>query len=307
MFGALLISDDPSWTDVAEKVLAGLGCRVFTARTPDAAPSVIEQAFVCLMAVDAAQPEDRFTALAAYIRRLYPDIAILRPKAQEGKPDQDAFHRTAAPMIGTLKQDGTVTNVSPPLFAQLMEMEARSCILRIFETGSGRGGLLAFQTGRLINARTSGLSGVDAACTILGWEAADVYIQNAEYPGAPRIQKDLQSIIMASAHMKDEGLDRPAARPAPSLIQQLKARLGKEGPGRAVDAVYPDASLAPAVQSAGDLGQLFGYGRFKLGFAEDGTGARIFVPGPSPVMVTLNSQFPRDSLLQHLSRIMDSI
>jgi DNA-binding response OmpR family regulator len=99
---------------------------------------------------------------------------------------------------------GTLHSVSSGLFLQLMEMEERTCTIRLFEKMAGKQGILFFKEGELLDARTDRLRGEEAAYEIFSWEEVSLSIQNSCQQKEKKIGKDLQAILLESARLKDE-------------------------------------------------------------------------------------------------------
>lgn len=101
---------------------------------------------------------------------------------------------------------GHINGITLPSFLQLVEMERKTCTLTVrAHQGDGR---FFFRGGALIDAEADGLSGVEAAYTILGWENVDIDI-------APRCGKKKNSIntgvneILMEGFRRTDELSRP--------------------------------------------------------------------------------------------------
>ncbi len=99
---------------------------------------------------------------------------------------------------------GIMHNVSPAVFLQFVEMEQRTCSIRIVDAATGQGGMLYFCQGELFNARVGKLVGCEAAYKVFSWEFVSVFLHNACSVRKNIIQRPLQSIIMMGLGMKDE-------------------------------------------------------------------------------------------------------
>jgi hypothetical protein len=95
-------------------------------------------------------------------------------------------------------------NVSPTVFLQLMEMEAKTCTIRILSKKSGMGGILYFIDGDLLDVRVGEIKGLDAAYKIFGWDDVTFFMQNECAARENIINSPLQPIIMKAVGMKDE-------------------------------------------------------------------------------------------------------
>jgi hypothetical protein len=85
-----------------------------------------------------------------------------------------------------------------------MEMESRTCTIRIIDRTTGKGGVLFFQEGKLFDARVDQMKGIHAAYIIFTWEDVTLFIKNECSVKANVINSGLQPIIMKACGMKDE-------------------------------------------------------------------------------------------------------
>ncbi len=332
MLNILFFTNDPVVQGSVEKNISGQDRSSLTAPTYQEAVNILGNIFISLMVVDFKLSHIKCRALLEHVRDLYPDIPVVTVSASQldkedalnprstsyvANPfDPNAFNQVIEAEIQNLIQGGTITNVSPPLFAQLLEMEQRTCILRIFEKKTKNGGLLVFRDGMLVDARYKGFRAMDAACRVLAWEEADVFLQNANYQETETIDTDLKSIIMRSVHMKDEGhaslpkqqspapaTSQPKKQPV-STTKNLATYLAKEMGGRSgVDDIYQDPSLTGTLDHAQSLGDAFDLGRLKLVYSDnESTGANIIVAGSQPTKLKLNAHCPRDRIIQSITR-----
>lgn len=112
--------------------------------------------------MDLMMPRMDGMALHGHIREKFPDIPII---IVSGMKEEAASHLTSADgVVGYFKKpfdadelgrkivsilqeeakSGTMHNVSPTMFMQLMEMEGKTCTIRMLDTKSGEGGFSIF-------------------------------------------------------------------------------------------------------------------------------------------------------------------
>lgn len=220
----LIVDDDQIMLRALEKKLAKYKETFSMLMGKDGFEAVqkLKENFISLVILDLKMPRMDGISLLAHIKDNYPDIPVIiisgyrtadlftlaKKKgviAYISKPFQ--VDDLAKVILDTLQKEaagGTMNNVSPVVFLQLMEMEARSCTIRVVDKTSKRGGVLYFQDGNLIDARMNTIYGIDAAYIIFGWEDVTLYIQN-ECPSKENvINSDLQPIIMKAVEMKDD-------------------------------------------------------------------------------------------------------
>ncbi len=178
-----------------------------------------------LVVLDLIMPRMDGMSLVNHIRENYPDIPIVIisgmrvEKMQElvassgivaylSKPFQ--AEELVATITQTLRQEaagGIMHDISPAVFLQLMEIDAKTCTIRILDKVSEQGGILFFIDGQLVDARIGDLHGMDAALKVFTWDAVTIFLRNDCPPRKDTINSGLQSIIMKAAGMKDESED----------------------------------------------------------------------------------------------------
>jgi hypothetical protein len=321
----LFYSQDVNLTVSAETALTGQGVQLRPARDFQEVANLLENSFITMLVLDFSLYLDKSRALLEHIQTQYPDMPVIGLYSSPDQPDLTPGKRISLPLVpqefaavvmtevNGMKAGGVVSNASPPLFTQLMEMEERTCLLRMFEKKTNKGGILMLKSGRLVDARFNRIRAMDAACRILAWEEVDVFIQNGDFASEDHIQKDLQSIIMASAHMKDEGevgqevgIGGASLSAGPSLAEQIASAFQqKMGARNPIENISQDGTEIALLNAAQALGTLFGYGPLKLGFTEGEGIAKFHIPGFPPTTTTLKGQYPRDESIQLVSEILD--
>ena len=177
---------------------------------------------VSLVVLDLKMPRMDGVSLLSHISENYPDIPaviISGYRTQEmnklakekgvvayiNKPFQ--IDDLAKVILSTLRKEaegGTLHNVSPVVFLQLMEMESRTCTIRLVDRVTEKGGVLFFREGKLFDARVGREKGINAAYIIFTWEDVTLFIRNECSVNTNIIKSSLQPIIMTAVGMKDE-------------------------------------------------------------------------------------------------------
>ena len=233
---------------------------------------------------------------------------------------------------------GSLHNVSSGMFLQLMEMEQKTCTIRISDKKTEKQGILFFKNGELLDARLERLQGEDAAYRIFSWDEVNLSIQNECLQNEKKIHKDLQAILLEAMRLKDEIADEEqpqpekqavepsAPQPAPvaangaasneaamnkaamnkasyAKIEQMKKKLREAAGDRCgMEDVYHDNSWNNLIDNLKLVGDLFDAGEFKLSYVDRGDEEDfILVPGPETTVVTVNPKCPRDRLVQALT------
>lgn len=293
---------------------------------------------VSLVVTDLKMPRMNGFSLLAHIMEHYPDIPVIIVTAYS-TPEMEKQARSggavgyiekpfmiedlARKIVSTLRKEsegGTLHGISSGTFLQLIEMEQKTCTIRVFDRKSEKKGVLFFRNGELLDARMNGISGVDAAYEVFSWDEVNLSIQNSCQKKEKKIDGDLQGILLEAMRRKDEAGTEP--EPVDDLeedmisepedlmelepenpINAVRDRLEKElGKKSGVDDIYQDGNwdgLLRQVQAAGDL---FRAGPFRVGYVDRQSGTDlILVPGdPAPMVISLHSRGPKDRILQIL-------
>ena len=187
----------------------------------------LKQHPVSLVVVDLIMPRMDGMSLISHLRQYYPDLPIViasgvgDDKVAEAARNSEAYDYLNKPfqgddLVALIKEvldweaeGGTMKEVSPPVFMQLMEMDARTCTVRILDNFSGQGGVLHFNQGELYDARVGEESGLEAAHKIFSWDRTTIFMRYDCAKTENRINASLGSIIMEALGMKDETEERP--------------------------------------------------------------------------------------------------
>ncbi len=182
----------------------------------------LEKQAISLVVTDLKMPRMDGFSLLARIMEHYPDIPVIiitgystpemKQLAQEGgavgyisKPF--LIEDLARQIMKTLRKEsdgGTLHSVSSGMFLQLMEMEERTCTIRLVDKASDAGGVLFFREGELLEARVEQRRGLQAAYQIFSWDEVTLSIQNDGPHIENNINSDLQPIILEAMRLKDE-------------------------------------------------------------------------------------------------------
>lgn len=302
---------------------------VITATDGFDAVQKLKTAAVSLVVLDLVMPRMDGVSLIAHLREHYPDLPIIivssldehevqgvadrgRAHAYLTKPFQAADLAALIKEVLALEAEGGIMNdVSPPVFMQLMEMDARTCTIRILDNHSDRGGILYFNQGELFDARSGDVRGIEAAYRIFSWDRTTIFISNRCEATEDRIESNLGSIIMKAVGMKDEREDRPddydeqesiaslsddgdGGGPAPgggigggSDFASVKRRI-EEIAG--VQQVTGDQSKQDLVDRIARLGDIAGMGKLVLAGVESGKDEASVIVPTQPVGVVKSSR-----------------
>ena len=313
---------------------------VVTAESGEKAVDLLGRQPVSILITDLKMPGMDGFELLSHVMEGYPDIPVIimtgystpemKRMAQRGgavgyisKPF--LVEKLARKIIVTLRQEsdgGTLHGVSSGIFLQLIEMEARTCTIRLRNPDKQKNGVLFFKEGELFDARYGNLQGVNAAYEIFSWDDVSITIQNGCARKEKKIREDLQAVLLEAMRRKDEGADESepdAAVDEPAPVQKAPA---SEDPDRAahirsqilsafgdragLEDVYPDEKWNSSVARLDAVTRALGCGRVKLALIDKGRSVfQILLASDPAIVVEVGPKCPRDKLITLLDRSVD--
>ncbi|PHR27449.1 MAG: hypothetical protein COA36_09495 [Desulfotalea sp.] len=302
----------------------------------------LEDGCFSLVCIDLIMPRMKGVNLFSHIRSHFPQMPAIIFSAKSKKemqvlvPPAGVLDYFTKPFrIGKLGEcimqylqqearGGIMHNVSPPVFFQLMEMEAKTCTARVLDNGSQQGGVLYFSDGQLLDARVGMITGLDAALKVFGWNEATVFIENNCPEMENSINLSLQSVIMRAVSMKDEeseafdfespeqggAQDFPSVQRAdgsratqPTLFTEICEVLAAEVAAKRIDDISQNIERRSVVGAMAQIGEQQNFGAFQVGIINNGTAkSTILIPGKSPIEITC----PSESHAKGIVKILDS-
>jgi len=192
---------------------------------------------ISLVVTDLKMPGMDGFELLAHIMEHYPDIPVIiitgysttemEHLARKGgavgyvaKPF--LIENLARQIMTTLRKEsegGTLHNVSSGMFLQLVEMEQKTCTIRLEDKFSNKTGILFFQEGELLDARANDMQGENAAYEIFSWDQVNLSIQNGCALKEKRIHSEMQHLILEAARRKDEDI---AEDVQPAVMEEVE-------------------------------------------------------------------------------------
>ena len=97
---------------------------------------------------------------------------------------------------------GVINGLTVSSFMQILELEQKTCTLRV--QSNGRDGALYIRKGVVLDAETEALKGEEAAISILGWENAQIRLDNTCGKSKKVIKSSLTRLIIEASRCKDE-------------------------------------------------------------------------------------------------------
>jgi CheY-like chemotaxis protein len=287
---------------------------------------------ISLVVTDLKMPGMDGFELLAHIMEHYPDIPVIiitgysTPEMEHLAREGGAVGYVAKPFLienlarqimTTLRKEsegGTLHNVSSGMFLQLVEMEQKTCTIRLEDKFSNKKGILFFQEGELFDARANDLQGENAAYEIFAWDQVNLSIQNGCALKEKRIHSEMQHLILEAARRKDENFAedvQPAvleevesSEPDPvGVIVAIKEKIeAKLGPSCGLEDIYQDNSWDSRLLQLSKAGVFFNIGELEMGYIDKGEeNDFIVLPGENTTVMSVNPKCPRDKLLRVLS------
>ena len=292
----------------------------------------LKQNIISLVVTDLKMPNMDGFELLAHIMEHYPDIPVIiitgysTPEMEQLAREGGAVGYIAKPFLienlarqimTTLRKEsegGTLHNVSSGMFLQLIEMEQKTCTIRLEDKSSGLKGILFFNEGELYDARVNNLQGEAASHEIFSWDAVNLSIQNGCPLRENKIKTDLQALILEAVRRKDEDEPEvvpesvmeqiePAQDDPADLLKKLKQRIEEEiGQQCGLEDLYHDEFWDSRVVQLAKSGEFFHFGKFMLGYIDKGDkNDYILLPGQKTTVITVDPKCPRDKILRVIS------
>ena len=296
------------------------------------AVKILENTVVSLVVTDLKMPHMDGFELLAHVMQLYPEIPViiitgystseLERLALEGgavgyiaKPF--LIENLAHQILTTLRKEsegGTLHNVSSGIFLQLMEMEQKTCTIRLENKQNGRKGVLFFSKGELFDARVNDNQGKTAAYEIFAWDEVNLTIQNGCALKKNLIRQDIQTLLLESMRRKDEFREAQFQNGTtdPSLIKaRQQEQRGRDlrdridiaiGPRCQAEYIQVGENWEKRIDRFTKAGRMFGLGGLLAGFIDIGEPKDyVLVPGTQTTVLKVDPKCPRDKIIQILT------
>jgi len=335
----LVVDDNQPFLNLIHKLFSKLKDRyaVITCTDGGEAIEILKQRPIALVVTDLQMPNVDGYALLEKIRRFFPDVPAIvvtsfdKPKTREAVMRYGATAYFTKPLViedliktidQTLKEQaggGTLKNASLEMFLQLIEMEAKTCTIRVINETTNTHGVLFFRDGDILNARYELMTGNKAAYHVLAWERVTLLIENSCILTRKGIQGELQAILLDAMRLKDEMGNDSAASPqgqGAGASHTAHADLADDGAFQELERLKelvirasgnPDAvedarwapELADKLAALQMFGNIVGAGPLKAVFSNRETYQQMVVmsSGP-PVRLVVGARVRKDSLIE---------
>ncbi|MFZ5563044.1 MAG: response regulator [Thermodesulfobacteriota bacterium] len=118
--------------------------------------------------------------------------------------------------------EGAMAGISLASFLQLLEMERKTCTLKI--TAADKVGTMYFRDGSLINASTDQVKGLQAAFEMLSWDQIRIEVLPICRKKDRVIRQPLMNILMEGLKIKDEKDQKSRLRPLTDFSSRKTVR-----------------------------------------------------------------------------------
>lgn len=217
----LIVDDEELFLDAVLDNFAAMAgsLSVLTARNGRVATELLAESRVDLVVTDLNMPELDGLGLIAHISRRHPEVPVIVMTAF-GTPDieHELHERGIVQVIDkpidlprlvdlvaetlTVGASGHLAGIGLPTFLQLVEMERKTCTVRV--RSAGRVGDLFLRRGLLAGAHTSFLDGVEAATEIVCWDRPEIDILSGPMPKLGESMLSISEILMNAFRLLDE-------------------------------------------------------------------------------------------------------
>ncbi len=350
----LIVDDDHIWLRLIKKKFEDYGDTFTTLTALDGKQAVasLNANMISLVVTDMQMPHMDGLALLAHLSENYPDIPVIimtaysTPSSKKAVLDEGAagyiekpfvVEDLASKIIKTLQKEadgGTLQTVPLDMFIQLIEMEQKTCTIRVVNKLTGNKGILFFHKGNLMDARINNRHGNRAAYEIFAWDNVTLAIQDECAIQKKKIKGELQAILFEAMRIKDEAggtpddfeekppepekkpRTKPPIKKAPknaaapeksaslSYPDRLKAKYkSAAGTTDALEEIYTDGSWYELLEHAKLIAPLFAAGSLRLCFIDRGERVNLIVmPGDEPTILAVTAKCPRDQVLEVLRK-----
>ncbi len=195
---------------------------VLLAEDGEKAVDKLKENVISFVVTDLRMPRMDGFSLLIHIMTHYPDIPVIimtaysRPVMERMAMKIGAVEYIEKPfrmddlaqkIISTLEKEsdgGIFTSVSSGMFTQLIEMEQKTCTVRLVNRSSDQRGVLFFREGELLDARVNNVQGEPAALEILTWDDVILSIQDKCSQKEKKIEADFQDILIEAMRLRNK-------------------------------------------------------------------------------------------------------
>jgi len=225
----LIVDDDRVLRNLVSKKLKPYAESVATFLAADGieAQQILKDHNISIVVTDLQMPRMDGYALLSEMSEKYPDIQVIiltaygNPASKKRAMETGAIgyiekpfvvEKLASQILQMLKKEdegGTLQTVSMEMFVQLIEMEQKTCTVRVLNRDTQKQGVLFFCKGDLMEARINDRKGIASAYEILAWDNITISIQDECTIADKKLQGNLKAILFDAIRIKDELTSQP--------------------------------------------------------------------------------------------------
>jgi CheY-like chemotaxis protein len=324
---ALVVDDDRILRHLIKKKFQAHSSDFSTLLAGDGqeAVQILKENTVSIVVTDLHMPQMDGFALLAFMSEKYPDIPVIvftaysTPQAKKRVLATGAAGFIEKPfvvedladnIISILEKEsegGTLQTVSLDMFLQLIEMEQKTCTIRVINKETEKQGVLFFRRGELLDARIRDMHEKQAAYEIFSWDSTSLSIQDTCVLDKKVIKEDLQAVLFEAMRLKDEAgedasafqetpEESPPAPPKPATPQkQTPSQKTKPGQKKGIETMEKDDTRDDLVETVNNLGETINAGSFKACYIDRGKkNSLVLLPGDETTIITLEKNCPGD-------------
>lgn len=238
----LVVDDNQPFLNLIKKVFYKHSDKysLITTNNGYEAVDLIKNNVFSIVITDLQMPNMDGYTLLEKMKKSYPDIPVIVITAFDKPKTNTVVTKTGAAayftkpiavdeliacidnLIKKETEGGILKNASLEMFIQLIEMESKTCTIRIVNEKTFERGVLFFKNGELYNARYLDATGKNSAYRILSWDKVMISIENSCHVSEKEIKDDLQAVLLDALRLKDE---------KDASSKNLESREIIEGPG----------------------------------------------------------------------------
>lgn len=332
----LFVDDDPILRHIIQKKFTRYkhSFTVITAGDGLEAMEKLNENTIALVVTDLQMPKMDGLSLLAHLSEKYPDIQVIvqtghsTPESKKIALERGVAGYIEKPLnaedlgqkiISTLKKEsegGTLQSVTLEMFLQLIEMEQKTCTIRVVEKKSGKQGALFFKDGDLLDARFGAHRSKSAAFEIFSWGKVALSIQYDCAIKKKKIDGDLQALLIDAVRLRDEAGEneklvaetqetkdieesKPKTLPVEDIVRNKLEKV--KGGSKYLRDIYQDNSWSDLVTQASEVGKFFVAGTLKSCYIDRGEATDfILLPGKEITVISIDPKCPRDRFLRAL-------
>lgn len=291
----------------------------------------LNQDLVSIVVTDLKMPRMDGFELLSYIMENFPEIPVIIITAYS-TPEMEKLAKKggaigyiekpflidelAKKIIEILRREadgGSLHDISSGMFIQLIEMEQKTCTIRIKDKRSGKQGIMFFNEGVLMDAKVNGIKGEEALYEIFSWDQVDLSIQNSCPIKECHVEADLRAILLDAIRRRDEEkaeqieeIDEAELIHDEELLSKIKAVFQKEIRER-TSSIKPEFNdkYDKMILMMEELGLELNAGEFKLCYIEKGKGPDLLlVPAGGTIVVEVGIRIPKEKIINKISDLV---